>query len=165
MQPGGQLSLQSVKSPAVVLILPPSSALLAVALLGACSDATTPRPVFSADSGADTSAAATDAEPVVIDAGTDAAVCAMPHSFGSPRCNECLATNCCPLLGACAADTNCSMLRDCMLECMNTGDTKGGVCADACFSKYPDDSRLWENLEGCWAHEPPCRFHCTITRR
>ena len=125
----------------------------------ACSDATTPRPVFAPDSGADVDGDITPDPGFVIDAGGGTA-CALPHSFGSPKCDECVATNCCATLAACAADPGCRLVRDCILECIPTGARK---CADTCLSKYPDDAGLWNDLEWCWSFTKPCKFDCTVT--
>ena len=135
-----------------------------IVLTAACNDATTPRPVFEADSGTDSFPGPTDDAGDVertVDAGADAARCALPNSFGSPQCNECVATTCCEQLAACAEDPECDALRACSLPCMDAADAKG--CVQTCLSKYPDETGLWDAVETCWSFDNPCKLHCRVS--
>ncbi len=134
-------------------------AVVVTALAGACSDAKERPPAAPRDAGVDVST-----EVVVLDAGDVAdagARCALPASFGSTKCNECVATHCCAPLAACAADAACRALRDCNLPCLDAPDAP--ACSRECRAKYPDDGRLWYDIETCWTFSDPCTFHCAIS--
>ncbi len=147
--------LLSVSARRPVLFASVSAATLAFA--AACSDGTARVPVAASDGGVDESDAG--APPAhEVDSAADAGRCALPASFGSKQCNECVATSCCAQLGACAADPVCRALRDCKLPCLDAPDASG--CAKTCASTYPDDAGLWYDIETCWTFSDPCTFHC-----
>lgn len=135
------------------LVASSSVAALVLALAAACSDATTRAPAPSPDAGA-------EAAPPSSDAGADGAACALPGSFGSAKCNECVATSCCKQLAACEADRGCRALRTCILPCLDAPDAGG--CAGDCMAKNADDAGLWYEVETCWTFSEPCDFHCGV---
>lgn len=132
------------------------SAVLVAALAAACSDAKDRPPAPPRDAGVDVSEVPIEAGDA--DAG---ARCALPGSFGSTKCNECMATSCCAPLAACAADTGCRALRDCNLPCLDVPDAP--ACSRDCRAKFPDDERLWYDIETCWTFSEPCTFHCATS--
>ena len=134
------------------------SALVALALVAACSDAK-PRPVVEAP--ADAGADAGDSAAPVVDAGPDAA-CTLLHSFGSSACNACVGETCCAPLTACYANTACKKLVDCVLACLDTPDAGG--CAQACEAETADENGLWGKLQSCIYFNPPCEEHCAVTQ-
>ncbi|MBX3208763.1 MAG: hypothetical protein KF764_27270 [Labilithrix sp.] len=134
-----------------------SVATLTIALAAACSDGTARVSVVASDAGRDEGDAGADSAREVA-AEADAGSCALPASFGSKQCNECIATTCCAQLGACAADPTCRALRDCKLPCLDVPDAR--ACANTCAAEYPDDAGLWHDIEMCWTFSDPCTFHC-----
>jgi hypothetical protein len=130
------------------------------ALSFACTTTTTPPEVPAAEA----IDAATEAAPV--DAGTpplvDAGTCELPGSFGSSKCNACVASNCCAPLATCAADPDCRKLRDCILSCLDVPDASG--CGDDCRSRHADDAGRWYDVETCWGFSKPCAFECATTQ-
>jgi hypothetical protein len=131
-------------------------AALVIALAAACSNATTSTPVASADDGSDAGSDSTSP----MDAAPESGACVLPGSFGSPKCNECVATHCCAPLAACEADPECRALRDCNLPCLDVPDAGG--CAGACIAKHPDTKKLWYDIETCWSFSDPCGFDCDV---
>jgi hypothetical protein len=132
------------------------SALVALALVAACSDAK-PRPTVVEEP----DAATEDSNAPVVDAGADAA-CTLSHAFGSSSCNACVAQTCCVQVEACYADSACKKLVDCLIACLDTPDAGG--CAQTCEEATPDEKELWSKLQSCIYFNPPCEEHCAVTR-
>ena len=129
---------------------------VALTLVCACSDAK-PRPqVVEEDRDA-----ATEGGAPIIDAGAEAA-CSLSHSFGSSSCNACVAQSCCVPLAACYADSACTKLVDCLIACLQTPDAGG--CASTCQAQFPDEKKLWSDLERCIYFASPCNTECGVTR-
>lgn len=127
---------------------------LAVVAAVACGDSSTTPAVTLADGG-DARADTTDDAAPVVDGG-----CALPASFGSAKCNECVGTKCCDVLATCSDDSSCKPLMACTLACIDRPDASG--CAGECASTYSDDGGKWDAVVRC-AYEPQtCRFHCAV---
>ena len=124
-------------------------------MLAACETSSAP-PAMAAP---DASDGAVDVD--AVDSGADGpATCALPASFGSRKCNECVGQTCCAPLADCTAEPTCDALMKCTLGCIDEVDA--GACANDCLTQYPDaDAGVkWRVLEQCAGFTEPCRFHC-----
>ncbi|HVH45028.1 MAG TPA: hypothetical protein VM925_21895 [Labilithrix sp.] len=100
----------------------------------------------------------TDASSAAFDAG---ATCELPSSFGSKKCNECVAESCCASVSDCTSDPLCKPLVECILGCIDEPDAGG--CVDECKVQHPDPNAhaKWDTIETCSYFSDPCAFHCS----
>ena len=124
--------------------------------VGACGDTSPPAPAIGdADGGTHADVVVPDADGGTVDAST----CALPGSFGSTKCNGCVATTCCDELTACQANAACGDLLGCILACLDSRLDAGG-CARECFARHSAGTEAYKPLESCWFFEEPCAFLC-----
>lgn len=134
-----------------------AGALLTIAA-SACDDTAS----TAAEDAAASDAAPSDAAPVEDAAGDGAASCALPATYGSLECNDCMRAQCCDPITTCEADPDCKVLAKCITDCLPVPDAGG--CRNACLDTYPTSRATWDALEGCWfgpASVKGCLTQCT----
>jgi hypothetical protein len=125
--------------------------------IAGCESSSSPLIADATDGGAEPIEAGRDP----VEAGSDATTCALPVSFGSRKCNACMAENCCDLLAVCEADPKCQELLRCVFgKC--TDELDAGGCTKECVAQTTDEESVkrFRTLEFC-GFEEPCLDPCT----
>jgi hypothetical protein len=86
--------------------------------------------------------------------GTDAGSTCGSLDFGSTACNTCMDANCCTESAACANDSDCFALLQCVAACPATDQQ----CGTDCIAQHPNGSAAYNALTQCRAAS--CTTQC-----
>ena len=117
------------------------------AWIAACTSSSSSPPA-AADAGVDAEVDAAPSDDGALADADGGTTCTLSASYGSMKCNQCMQTNCCAPIGACAGDPACGPLQKCVTDCLNVPDAGG--CRSDCLAQYPDGKTGWDAVEKCW---------------